>query len=279
MLDKVNIIRSSWIREDMDTKSISYFLSLLLIFCFAPSCTVEAPVIQGNTEQAVLMAVIKDKKLYIEFNDGEGQVRNTPIEVHNRTTGEKFSFRYPFNEKELSSFEADSGNTYVMRCIYKGELFEDSLVYFDSEPEELDIHTYYEEDETSINFYFATRREDINTQLLLLYNNCGSFYHHSPFSIYPYPECSYRLIRDHEINIAGIETSKPGRPFNYRFRLFLTDDRSFQIMERLDKNWRASNLEALYSSNANFSDVVKNKKVIGIFYFCNTIPFQISYKG
>jgi hypothetical protein len=259
-------------------KTISSVLLLLLVLSMAPSCTVEAPVIHENTEQAVLLAIIKDKKLYIEFNDGEGQVRNTPIEVHNRTTGEKFSFRYPFNEKELSSFEADSGNTYVLRCIYKGELFEDSLFYIENDPKELDIHTYYEENEKSINLYFKTQIGDINSDLLLFYNSCP-IGHTNPFLLYPYTECSYRLIRDDEINIAGIETYKPERPFNYRFRLFITDQRSFQIMERLDKNWRASNFEALYSSNANFSDLEENKKIIGIFYYCNTIPFQVQYKG
>lgn len=266
-------------RKDMDFVSISYFLSLLLILCIAPSCTVEAPVIHENTEQAVLLAIIKDKKLYIEFNDGEGQVRNTPIEVHNRTTGEKFSFRYPFNEKELSSFEADSGNTYVLRCNYKGELFEDSLFYIENDPKELDIYTYYEENEKSINLYFKTQRGDLNSDLLLFYSYCGGRFPFSNFLIFPYTQCSRKIINDQEINIASIETSKPGRPFNYRFNLLLTDHRSFQIMERLDKNWRASNFEALYSSNANFSDMEENKKIIGIFYYCNTIPFQVQYKG
>lgn len=252
--------------------------ALLFICFFISSCSTEA--VQQSTKHdiAALWVGITNKKLGISLlNVSTGlPIIDVPVQFINMSTGDSFSFTHPFRESELASVILDSGISYKVSLIYKGELFQDSLLYHFVDPNKITIDSYYEEDD-ALKFYFKTEGINSHYPLKAFYSAC---FLPSVTPEYTYNGffCPYFELKDGEKHLALVEATKPKRSKVFNFYLMHTDFRSKQIADRFINNVKATDHEALYSSFANISDFKKGGKILGAFYFVNSIPFSVVYE-
>lgn len=256
---------------------IHNFFLLLGVTIFT-GCSTEPNPVKLENEIVRLKARFIDGKFLVSLVNLEtkNRVNSVPITLINTATGDKHLYTHPIYDPSRDSFMAVSGVKYIIECTYKGETFRDSLTYQVIDPDKVRFSTGFEEINGGTIAFFQTHGLDQYADLVINYSPC-TYISNTVEATYPIAfSCSEYRVKDQIRNPVNTFCELPVKTENLERRLFYTDERSAEMIKRQEKNSAITEFEALYSSNANLVDMSLNKKIIGQFYYVNTLPFTVT---
>jgi hypothetical protein len=250
------------------------WLAVFLFLSMMNACTVETEPMKFDKSVIELSAKIMNGKFSFEVKDvtSGNRLNGVRLKLIRSPSGKVLYYTSPY-DADSDSFNAVSGETYVIECSIRDETFRDSIHYQQIDQSNIEINTDFAEKNGNTIGYYSTKGLDQYPDLITQYSPCLTGH---PSISYPLAfSCSDYRVRDHVQNPAFVICGLPFKEESRQLHLFYTDQKSADFIRKREQNASIREYDALFSTNANIYDFSENKQIVGQFYYVNTLTFNV----